>query len=45
MLKRGSTVLSIWCIINFFLALVILCYVIVLKKRLPNFAGGFIFRS
>jgi hypothetical protein len=35
MLKRGSTVLSIWCGINFFLALVILCYVIVLKKDSP----------
>ncbi len=35
MLKRGSIVLSIWCVINFFLALVILCYVIVLKKDSP----------
>jgi hypothetical protein len=35
MLKKGSIVLSIWCVINFFLALVILCYVIVLKKDSP----------
>src|SRR4030043_1639198 len=35
MLKRGSTVLSIWCIINFILAFTILCYVIVLKKDSP----------
>ncbi len=35
MLKRGSNVLSIWCVINFFLALVILCYVIVLNKNSP----------
>ncbi|MBI5966034.1 MAG: hypothetical protein HY863_21345 [Chloroflexi bacterium] len=35
MLKRGSTVLSIWCGINFILALIILCYVIVLKKDSP----------
>ena len=35
MLKRGSIVLSIWCVINFILALIILCYVIVLKKNSP----------
>ena len=35
MLKRGSTILSIWCVINFFLAFIILCYVIVLKKDSP----------
>ena len=35
MLKKGSTVLSIWCVINFMLALIILCYVIVLKKDSP----------
>ena len=35
MLKRGSTVLSIWCAINFILAFVILCYVIILKKDSP----------
>ncbi len=35
MLKKGSIVLSIWCVINFFLALVILCYVIVLKQDSP----------
>jgi hypothetical protein len=35
MLKKGSNTLSIWCAINFFLALVILCYVIVLKKDSP----------
>src|SRR4030066_2223794 len=35
MLKRGSVVLSIWCAINFFLAFVILFYVIVLKKDSP----------
>ena len=39
MLKKGSTVLSIWSGINFFLASLILSYVIVLKK-LPDFASG-----
>jgi hypothetical protein len=34
-LKRGSNVLSIWCVINFILAFIILCYVIVLKKDSP----------
>lgn len=35
MLKKGSIVLSMWCIINFVLAFIILCYVIVLKKDSP----------
>lgn len=35
MLKKGSTVLSIWCVINFILAFTILCYVIILKKDSP----------
>jgi hypothetical protein len=35
MLKRGSTILSIWCGINFILALIILCYVIVFKQNSP----------
>ena len=35
MLKKGSIVLSIWCGINFILAFIILCYVIVLKKNSP----------
>jgi hypothetical protein len=35
MLKKGSTVLSIWCGINFVLALIILFYVIVLKQNSP----------
>ena len=35
MLKKGSLVLSIWCIINFILAFIILCYVIVLKEDSP----------
>jgi len=35
MLKKGSIVLSIWCIINFILAFIILSYVIVLKKDSP----------
>jgi hypothetical protein len=35
MLKRGSTVLSIWCAINVILAFTILCYVILLKKDSP----------
>ena len=35
MLRKGSTVLSIWCGINFILALIILCYVIVLKQNSP----------
>ncbi len=35
MLKKGSLVLSIWCGVNFVLALIILCYVIVLKQNSP----------
>ena len=35
MLKKGSIVLSIWCVINFILAFVILGYVIVLKYDSP----------
>ena len=35
MLKIGSIVLSIWCVINFILALILLCYVIVLKQNSP----------
>lgn len=35
MLRRGSTVLSIWCGINFILAFVILCYVVVFKQNSP----------
>jgi hypothetical protein len=35
MLKKGSLVLSIWCVINFILAFVILCYVILLKQNSP----------
>ena len=35
MLKKGSMVLSIWCGINFILAFIILCYVIVLKQNSP----------
>jgi hypothetical protein len=35
MLKKGSNILSAWCAINFILAFVILCYVIVLKKDSP----------
>ena len=35
MLKRGSTILSIWCGINFILALMILVYVIILKQNSP----------
>ncbi len=35
MLKKGALVLSVWCVINFILAFVILCYVIVLKKDSP----------
>jgi hypothetical protein len=35
MLKKGSIVLSIWCVINFILAFVILGYVIVLKNDSP----------
>jgi len=34
-LKRASTVLSIWCGINFILAFIILCYVIVFKQNSP----------
>ena len=35
MLKRGSTVFSIWCGINFVLAFIILCYVIIFKQNSP----------
>jgi hypothetical protein len=35
MLKKGSNALSIWCAINFILALLILCYVIILKENSP----------
>jgi hypothetical protein len=35
MLKKGSLVLSIWCIINFMLALIILSYILILKKDSP----------
>ena len=35
MLKRGSIVLSIWCVINFILAFIILSYVIVFKRNSP----------
>jgi hypothetical protein len=35
MLKKGSVILSIWCIINFILAFMILSYVIVLKRNSP----------
>ena len=35
MLKRGATVLAIWCVINFALAFIILSYVIVLKRDSP----------
>jgi hypothetical protein len=35
MLKKGSMVLSIWCVINFLLAFFILCYVILFKQNSP----------
>jgi len=35
MLKKGSIVLSIWCVINFLLAFIILCFVIILKQDSP----------
>jgi hypothetical protein len=35
MIKRGSIILSIWCVINFMLAITILSYVIVLKEDSP----------
>jgi hypothetical protein len=35
MLKKGSMFLSIWCVINFILALIILSYVIVFKRNSP----------
>ena len=35
MLKKGSLILSIWCGINFILALIILCFVIVFKQNSP----------
>ena len=35
MLKKGSMVLSLWCVINFILALIILSYIIVFKRNSP----------
>jgi len=35
MLKKGTFFLSVWCVINFALALFILIYVILLKKDSP----------
>ncbi len=35
MLKKSSLILSIWCGINFILALIILCYIIVFKQDSP----------
>jgi hypothetical protein len=35
MLKKGSNILSVWCTLNFILALIILCYVIVFKQNSP----------
>ena len=35
MLKKGSVILSIWCIINFILAFTILIYVIVFQRNSP----------
>ena len=35
MLKKGSLILSIWCGINFMLAFIILCHVIILKQNSP----------
>ena len=35
MLKKGSFVLSIWCIVNFLLAFIILSYVLIFKKNSP----------
>jgi hypothetical protein len=35
MIKRGSVLLSIWCVINFVLAFIILSYVIVFKGNSP----------
>jgi hypothetical protein len=35
MVKTGSRILAIWCIINFLLAFVILSFVVVLKKDSP----------
>ncbi len=35
MLRISSAILSIWCAINFMLAFIILCYVIVLKQNSP----------
>ena len=35
MLRKGSMFLSIWCGINFMLAFIILCYVILLGKDSP----------
>jgi hypothetical protein len=35
MLIKGSLVLSIWCVINFLLALIILCFVTILKQNSP----------
>ena len=35
MLGKGSMILAIWCVINFMLASIILCYVIVFQRNSP----------
>jgi hypothetical protein len=35
MLRKGSLILSIWCVINFVFAFIILSYVIILKHNSP----------
>lgn len=35
MLKKSSTILSIWCVINLILAFTILCFVVVLRQNSP----------
>jgi hypothetical protein len=41
MLKRGSIVLSIWCVINFILAFIILSILVVFKGNSPILALAF----
>ncbi len=44
MLKKGSIVLSIWCVVNFMLAFIILFYVIVLN-RTPQFCKWLLYHK
>ena len=45
MLKKGSMVLSIWCVINFMLAFIISVLCDRAQEELANFAGGMVFQK